>query len=462
MGRSSFGTQFAMERATFRNCYARISPLSWPSTAAWSTIANASKNVCATANASTWTAMRSARHCSSRAPSRPCFRQASSGFTTDRSSSCRSPPTKSRKIAMTCRRLRAPIPRDVSPESTSSPSGARSGSSTDAPKDWKPQRSNGWSRSMPKVEAISFLNRDGLRLYGTLHTPGEPNRTLPAVILLSPGVKMRVGPGRLYVPLTELLTSLGYTVLRFDFFGLGDSEGDLSEVMLADVYNHIEVGRYVEDTLCAIEWLATTHGFKRFMLGGLCGGAVTAVLAAQRDSRVESLLSLGMNVTLSSNAVTPAKYLTRAELDSRRQKYFRRLLEPKSWWRFLTFQSEYGVIWRSMLRMFVRDKPAAQQPVSEEQRGNANPLFPPAYLAFLARGGRALLVFAEKDRLYSEYEEKFVAFYREQLEPYQLQIRQHIIPYANHVLTFHEWQREMLEHCRAWLQLPEIRHGSPA
>lgn len=310
---------------------------------------------------------------------------------------------------------------------------------------------------MPRIDAVSFPNRAGLRLFGTLHSPDEPNPELPAVVLLSPGVKMRVGPGRLYVPLTELLNSLGYTVLRFDFFGLGDSEGELTETMLADVYNNIEVGRYVDDTLCALEWLAAAHGFKRFMLGGLCGGAITALLAAERDPRVDSLLSLGMNITLSSNTATPAKYLTRAQLDSRRQKYFRRLLEPKSWWRFLTFQSEYAVIWRSMKRMFVKEKPATEQPVSEEQRGNANPLFPPAYFAFLSRGGRALMIFSEKDRLHSEYEEKFVAFHREQLEPYKPQIREHVIPNANHVLTFHEWQREMLEHCRQWLLLPEIR-----
>lgn len=312
---------------------------------------------------------------------------------------------------------------------------------------------------MVKVEAISFPNRAGLRLFGTLHVPEQSAPNLPAVLLLSPGVKMRIGPGRLYVPLTELLNSLGYTVLRFDFFGLGDSEGDLSETILADVYNHIEVGRYVDDTLCAIEWLAATHGFKRFILGGLCGGAITALLAADRDRRVESLLSLGMNITLASNAATPAAYLTRAQLDSRRQKYFRRLLEPKSWWRLLTFQSEYAVIWRSMKRLFVKGAPAQQTAPPAGNRGNANPLFPPAYFAFLERGGRALMIFSEKDRLQSEYEEKFVAFNSQRLQSYREQIKQHVIPNANHVLTFHEWQREMLEHCRSWLSTPQIRHG---
>jgi len=308
---------------------------------------------------------------------------------------------------------------------------------------------------MSEIQAVSFLNDAGQRLFGTLHLPGTPNRALPAVILLSPGVKMRVGPGRLYVPLTELMNSLGYTVLRFDFHGLGDSEGELNETLLADVYNHIEVGRYVGDTLSAIRWLREQHGCKRFMLGGLCGGAITALLAAERDKSVDSLLSLGMTVTLASNAATPAKYLTRAQLDSRRQGYYRRLLQPKSWLRLLTFQSEYGVIWRSMKRLFIKEPAPAAKPASStaaiEQRGNANPLFPPAYFAFLQRGGKALMIFSEKDRLQSEYEEKFVAFHQQQLTDYQRQIDQHVIPGANHVLSFHEWRDEMLVKARTWL-----------
>lgn len=309
---------------------------------------------------------------------------------------------------------------------------------------------------MHNIEAISFTNSSGLELFGTLHTPSNPRADLPAIVLLSPGVKMRVGPGRLYVPLTQMLNDQGYRVLRFDFFGLGDSAGDLQESMLADVYNHIEVGRYVDDTLSALKWLRQTQGASRFILGGLCGGAITALMAAERDTSVEGLLSLGMTVTLASNAATPAKYLTRVQLDSRRQGYYRRLLQPKSWLRLLTFQSEYGVIWRSLKRLVVSDKPKAGSTGSNlttplDQRGNANPLFPTAYFAFLKRGGKALMLFSEKDRLQSEYEEKFAAPFAAQILQYQNQIHQHVIPNANHVMTLHEWQREMIDESKQWL-----------
>ena len=309
---------------------------------------------------------------------------------------------------------------------------------------------------MGEVLPVSFRNARGLMLFGSLHLPETPRPQLPVVVLLSPGVKMRVGPGRLYVPLTELLNSQGFRVLRFDFFGLGDSEGDLDETVLADVYNNIEVGRYVDDTLAALNWLSAEHGARRFVLGGLCGGAITAILAAERDVRVDALLSIGMTVTLASNAAKPGQYLTRAQLDSRRRRYLAKLYKPEAWLRFLTFRSEYGVIWKSMKRAFVKDKPqpAAAAPTTAqpiEQRGNANPLFPKAYFTFLARGGKALMLFSERDRLQSEYEEKFAEPYAAQLAPLAAQIEQHVIPHANHVLSFREWQDQMLALSRAWL-----------
>ena len=318
---------------------------------------------------------------------------------------------------------------------------------------------------MSEPEAVRFKNQSGQVLFGTLHPAVRARQGLPAVVLLSPGVKMRVGPGRLYVPLTDMLNDLGYTVLRFDFFGLGDSEGELQEPMLADVYNNIEVGRYVGDTVSALDWLAKEKGFQRFVLGGLCGGAITALLAAERDSRVEGLLSLGMTVTLASNAATPAKYLTGAQLDSLWLGYMRRLREPQSWLRLLTFQTEYGALWRSMKRAFVKDKPrpkpvAPVAPVTppagnaaaESQRGNANPLFPRAFFAFLQRGGRGLMLFSEKDRLYSEYDEKFAQPQAARLQAYLSQLEHHVVPNANHVLSFTEWQHEMLKVCGAWLR----------
>jgi hypothetical protein len=71
--------------------------------------------------------------------------------------------------------------------------------------------------------------------------------------------------------------------------------------MLADAYNHIEVGRYVDDTW-RLELARQCAGDSRFVLGGLCGGAT----ACSRPSATPvEALPLGMTVTLASNAARP-------------------------------------------------------------------------------------------------------------------------------------------------------------
>jgi pimeloyl-ACP methyl ester carboxylesterase len=306
---------------------------------------------------------------------------------------------------------------------------------------------------MSHAKVVSFENPDGLRLFGTLHYTDAPNPDRPAVVLLSAGVKTRVGPGRLYVPLTETLTNLGYTVLRFDFYGLGDSEGELAERLLLDVYSHIQLGRYVGDALSALDWLRSTYGFQNFVLGGLCGGAITALLTAQRRPDVVGLLSLGMTVRIDSDVATASKYLTRVELDERRSGYWRRLAQPRSWLRFLTLQSDYGVIWRSLRRLFLPEtRPAAAPPSAVLQAGNTNPLFAAAFFDFLRRGGRVLMLFSGKDRLHAEYEEKFAQPFAGRLAEYDRQIEHYLVPEANHVLAWPQWRNEMIAVSERWIK----------
>jgi uncharacterized protein len=308
---------------------------------------------------------------------------------------------------------------------------------------------------MTEVEAVTFRNDRGQRLFGTLHSPASARADAPAVILMSPGVKMRVGPGRLYLPITDLFTRRGHTVLRFDFFGLGDSEGDLEETVLADVYSHIEAGRYAADATAALQWMKEERGHSRFIVGGLCGGAITALHAAHHDPAVEALLSIGMTVTLASDAVRPAAQLSAAELTHRRRGYLRRMLKPHSWWRLLTLQSEVGVIIRSL---FVRTRPPEKQnappdasALTPEQLGTINPMFPRAFFDFLERGGHALMVFSERDRLFTDYQEKFVALHRNRLEAHAARVTQHLVLGANHVLSHREWQEDMLAATDRWL-----------
>lgn len=308
---------------------------------------------------------------------------------------------------------------------------------------------------------VTFANRKGLTLFGVFHPGATHQHSKLAVVLLSPGVKMRVGPERLYNRMTELFVSLGITVFRFDFYGLGDSEGTLNEVMLKDVYNHIEVGRFVDDTIDALDWLERHHGITRVIASGLCGGAITGLLAAQQDPRIVGLLALGITPVLASRAAAPGTYMTAGELKVMRDWYITKIASPKAWLRFLTFQSDYRVMWKSVTHPWrkKRTTPSSTAPTLEtppentpQEPDNANPLFPPAFFHMLEGRRPMLLVFGGSDRLQFEFDEKFVSRHQARIAGFPAGYRVHVVKDANHVLSFTPWQDEMLGVSEHWLQ----------
>ncbi len=310
--------------------------------------------------------------------------------------------------------------------------------------------------------AVVFDNRQGLRLFGVLHMPDAPKTDL-AVILLSPGIKMRVGPQRLYKTLTDQLVRLGLPVLRFDFYGLGDSEGELTEELLKDVYNHIEVGRFVDDTIDAMDWMSREIGSRRFILSGLCGGAISGLLTGNRDPRAVGLLALAITPVLASRSADPALYVTSGQLADMRRTYIEKILSPKAWLRFLTMRTDYRVLWKSIVQpLRARIEKTNPPPPPPPEADNASPLFPPAFFNMLTTGRPMLLIFGGSDRLLWEYEEKFVARHRERLAALPALCDVHTIAHANHVLSFNPWQREMLDVSTDWLRRRFAADVAPA
>jgi len=246
---------------------------------------------------------------------------------------------------------------------------------------------------------------------------------------------------------------MGYLVLRFDFSALGDSEGVVEESMVADFYGSVQTGRYVNDTRAAMDWMQREYGVSRFILCGLCGGALTGLLAAAQDHRAESLVGFGIPVILDSTRVDATKYLTSGELKQWRKGYFMNLTSWKSWLRLVTFRSNYHVLLRALI---AADKPertsgglGASQGKAEE--GNFNPLFPGAFEAML-RSRKMLLVFSEADRLWSIYRERFAIPYSNLIEQLSGNLEVHLVKDANHIFSFQEWQRELFDRITVWLQ----------
>ncbi len=64
-------------------------------------------------------------------------------------------------------------------------------------------------------------------LYGVLHSPSQNARSELIITMVTGGPQTRFGGHRLYVQLARFLCAKGISVFRFDYEGMGDSEGDL-------------------------------------------------------------------------------------------------------------------------------------------------------------------------------------------------------------------------------------------
>ena len=305
---------------------------------------------------------------------------------------------------------------------------------------------------------VNFSNHNGMILRGMLHEPDPRHARGVCMLLLSPGIKGRVGPHRLYLKIAERLVPMGFHVLRFDFYGLGDSEGAIDERLLSDMYNTIQNGRYVDDTKAAMDWVEANCKVNRFVGSGLCGGSITALLAAAEDARIVSMVALSIPVAFDGGEANWARFATSRQLVSIRRNYFKRLVKPESWIRFLTGKTSYYVLWRSLKQMLPWASASAGTTTRSQAlaptalpKDDANPKFPPAFLKFVGSKRRMLLIFSGKDRLIWEFEEKFENRYRTQLEPLRDYFAVKRIENANHALTDPAWVREMLDMAAHWL-----------
>jgi alpha-beta hydrolase superfamily lysophospholipase len=150
----------------------------------------------------------------------------------------------------------------------------------------------------------------GLRLRGTVHIPpaSRSASTLDdlGAVILHPGVLPRSGQGDFAVALADAMAGAGVCTVRMDLPGLGDSEGNLPETALAFV-QMVQEGGLAEVTCECVEQLKAKLGFKRVLLGGHCGGAITAffAVASRHRPKLDGLFILDMPLSLVLAAQAP-------------------------------------------------------------------------------------------------------------------------------------------------------------
>jgi hypothetical protein len=123
---------------------------------------------------------------------------------------------------------------------------------------------------------VFFGNGKGVKLAGVLHLP--ESRTCPAVVLCHGFMSRK----ERQEALARELARKGFAVLRFDFFGHGESGGSFEDV---------SVSEEVRDLEKALDFMETLDCVDRGRMGvaGSSLGGMVAILAAAGDKRIRAL-----------------------------------------------------------------------------------------------------------------------------------------------------------------------------
>ena len=150
-------------------------------------------------------------------------------------------------------------------------------------------------------------------LYGCHHFPQSLNSRTCVVVLCYPIGQEYIQSHRAFYQLGVRLSQVGFHVLRFDYFGCGDSSGDFEKGTLF---------QWTADIHTAIEEIRKRSGVTRVCLIGLRIGATLSVSAALDCLCVDSII-------LWEPVVHGKTYL---EELAKSQLILMRSLRPKSGW----------------------------------------------------------------------------------------------------------------------------------
>jgi len=171
----------------------------------------------------------------------------------------------------------------------------------------------------------------GEHLLGILHAPDQPTEL--GVLIVTGGPTYRVGPQRMNLVLARALTDVGVAVMRFDFRGTGDSDGERNtprqgEAVHLDIKAALDVFHEEQPHL------------KGVVVWGLCRGAIRTLQYAQHDSRIQGIVLL--NPRVDSEQLAAVATL--------RQYYWQRITNPNFYRKVLVGDFSPG---QSIKRLFM-------------------------------------------------------------------------------------------------------------
>ena len=309
-------------------------------------------------------------------------------------------------------------------------------------------------------QIVKILNRRGETLYCILTSPAPGTSAKKDVIVFSQvGVVTKTGMGDHLRILSDNLAGEGYTTLRFDQSGTGDSAGEISSgISIPQFFRHVQKSFFKNDTLAIIDWILNNFSDYRLFLFGECGGCLSSILAcAERSNRIAGLALLAMPVLLYPLGSDNHKEIRDFDAQIIFKSYLEKIFNPRAWGRFLSGRSDIKFIKHFLQSVFkrychkilnrVRMRKAEYLP--DHERFNWK--FWEAFQTVVKAGITTIFLMPELDNETFEFNAEFKEKVIDKVAAYSNCCSIAYLPVTDHSIMFQESRKHLLQQILNWM-----------
>jgi exosortase A-associated hydrolase 1 len=275
----------------------------------------------------------------------------------------------------------------------------------------------------------------GAQMVGIVHPAAAPNPL--GVLIVVGGPQYRVGSHRQFVLLARRLAKAGIPAMRFDYRGMGDSEGDF-----------VGFEGIGEDIRAALDAFSeTVPGIRQIVLWGLCDAASAILFYAKDDPRIAGIALLNPWVRTEAGHA-------KAQL---RHYYLERLTSASFWSKLASGRVDLGDAAGSLTGAVRRAVGGSTGASATTDLAEAEPPLPERMARGLAGfGGDALVILSGNDLTAREFEDAAAASPTWRRLLTEERVTRRDLDAADHTFSRDAWRETVADWTIEWLRTIKI------